>query len=157
MASILFDPFTPKSDQVKASVQVRCKYGFWCDFLSRLLKFGKPTIFMWKNPRSLFSLHLSADSEWLQKSHQNQYLRTSHLHGRLQVKISCSITPHSMKHFAFHSLLRWKMIILNSHYLTKTFLSKRLGECILWTLEWKGIQGSKLGRKCISRLEMMFE
>ena len=39
-----------------------------------------------------------------------------------------------MKNFAFHSLLRWKMIILtNSHYLTYTFLFWGLGECTFWT------------------------
>ena len=43
---------------------------------------------------------------------------------------------HSMKNLAFHNFLRWTMIILsNSHYLTSTFLSKRLGECTFWARE----------------------
>ena len=47
-------------------------------------------------------------------------------------------TSHGMKDLAFHSLLRWKMITLsNSHYLTYTFLFKRLGECTFIIQEWK--------------------
>ena len=41
---------------------------------------------------------------------------------------------HSTKNLAFHSLLRWKdYYTTNSHYLTYTFLFKRLGECTFWT------------------------
>ena len=40
------------------------------------------------------------------------------------------ITSHSMKNLAFHSLLRLKDdSCTSSHYLTYTFLLKRLGEC----------------------------
>ena len=56
---------------------------------------------------------------------------------------SCSltrnITSHSMENLAFHSLLRWKMIILP--ILTPSlihFSLGRLGECNFWTREWKG-------------------
>ena len=53
---------------------------------------------------------------------------------------SCSLTrkiaSHSMENMAFHSSLRWNMIVLaNSHCITYTCLRKRLGECIFWTLE----------------------
>ena len=45
-----------------------------------------------------------------------------------------------MKNLASPSLLRGKMIILpNSHYLTYTFFSKGLGECILSNLGVKGL------------------
>ena len=50
-----------------------------------------------------------------------------------------NITSHSMKNLAFHSLLRWKMIILP--ILTTSLIhlsSKRLGERTFWTWEWKG-------------------
>ena len=47
-------------------------------------------------------------------------------------------TSHNTKDLAFHNLLRWKMIILsNSHYLTYTFLFKRLGEWTFVIQEWK--------------------
>ena len=60
---------------------------------------------------------------------------------------SCSLTSnitwHSMENRAPHSLLRWKMFLLpNSHYLTYTFIFKRLGECTFWTWEWKGSPGT---------------
>ena len=56
---------------------------------------------------------------------------------------SCSltshITSHSMKNLAFHSLLRLKDdSCTSSHYLTYTFLLKRLGECTFWAWDWKG-------------------
>ena len=56
---------------------------------------------------------------------------------------SCSqtrnITSHSMKNLAFHSLLRWEMIILPILTTSLIHLSlKRLGECTFWTWEWKG-------------------
>ena len=58
-------------------------------------------------------------------------------------KFPCSltrnITSHSMKNLAFHSLLRWKMIILP--ILTTSFIHfslGRLGECTFWTWDWKG-------------------
>ena len=40
-----------------------------------------------------------------------------------------------MKNLAFHSLLRWMMIILP--FLTTSLVIKRLGECTFWTWEWK--------------------
>ena len=44
--------------------------------------------------------------------------------------LTSNITSHSEKNLAFHSLLRWKMIVLpNSHYLTYTVLLWRFGEC----------------------------
>ena len=44
-----------------------------------------------------------------------------------------NITSHNMKNLAFHSLLRWKMIILPilTTSLSYTFLFKRFGECTL--------------------------
>ena len=50
-----------------------------------------------------------------------------------------NITSHSMKNLVFHSLLRWKIIVLP--ILTTPlirFCLKRLGECTFWTWEWKG-------------------
>ena len=46
-----------------------------------------------------------------------------------------NITLHSMKNLAFHSLIRWMMIILP--ILTTSLVIKRLGECTFWTWEWK--------------------
>ena len=56
---------------------------------------------------------------------------------------SCSltshITSHSTKNLAFHSLLRLKDdSCTSSHYLTYTFLLKKLGECTFWAWDWKG-------------------
>ena len=56
---------------------------------------------------------------------------------------SCSltshITSHGTKNLTFHSLLRLKDdSCTSSHYLTYTFLLKRLGECTFWAWEWKG-------------------
>ena len=48
------------------------------------------------------------------------------------------ITSNSMKNLAFHSSLRWKMII--QPILTTSlipFLFKRLGECTFWTWVWQ--------------------
>ena len=48
----------------------------------------------------------------------------------LPCSLNRNITAHSMKNLTFHSLLRWNMIIpTNSHYLTYTFLYKKLREC----------------------------
>ena len=57
----------------------------------------------------------------------------------LPCSLNRNITSHSMENVAFHSLLRWKMIILP--ILTTSlmhFLLGRLGECTFWTWEWKG-------------------
>ena len=59
---------------------------------------------------------------------------------------SCSltrnITSHSKENLAFHSLLRWKMIIIQILATPLMhFLFKRLGECTFWAQEWKGYYG----------------
>ena len=61
----------------------------------------------------------------------------------IDLKFSCSltsnITQHSMKNLAFHSFLRWKMIVLPILTTSCIHLSlRRLGECTFWTWEWKG-------------------
>ena len=64
---------------------------------------------------------------------------------------SCSptrnMTSHSKENLAFHSLLRWNIIIVPCNSLINSpihfSLYKRLGECTLWTWEWKG---------CVSRM-----
>ena len=60
----------------------------------------------------------------------------------------CQISPpapseilhHTSKeNLAFHSLLRWKMIIIQILAISLMhFLFKRLGECTFWAQEWKG-------------------
>ena len=58
-------------------------------------------------------------------------------------KFPCSltrnITSHSMENLAFHSLLRWKVIILQilATSLIQS-LFERLGEYTFWAQEWKG-------------------
>ena len=57
----------------------------------------------------------------------------------LPCSLTRNITSHSMKNLAFHSLLRWKIIILP--ILTTSlihFSLKGLGGCMFWTWEWKG-------------------
>ena len=50
-----------------------------------------------------------------------------------------NMTSHSMENLAFHSLLRWKMIIIQILATPLMhFLFKRLGECTFWAQEWKG-------------------
>ena len=54
-------------------------------------------------------------------------------------RLTRNITSHSMKNLAFYSLLQMKDdYTTNSHYLTYTFLFKRLGGSTFWTWEWKG-------------------
>ena len=49
--------------------------------------------------------------------------------------LSRNITSHSMENLTLHCLLRWKMIIItNSHYLTYTFLIKKVGRMYVWNL-----------------------
>ena len=55
----------------------------------------------------------------------------------------CSLTrntmSHSMENLTFHSLLRWKMIILQILATSLIhFLFERLRECTFWAQEWKG-------------------
>ena len=74
-------------------------------------------------------------------------------------KFSCSrtrnVTSHSMENLAFHSLLRWKMIIIpNSHYVTYTFLFKRLGECTFYN---SGVKGPQYPPPCQSQLSLGVE
>ena len=58
-----------------------------------------------------------------------------------------NIAPHSMKNLAFHSLLRWKMIILPILITSLIHFSLgRLGECTFWTWEWKKGLTSSLPR-----------
>ena len=48
-------------------------------------------------------------------------------------------TSHSKENLAFHSLLRWKMIIIQILATPLMhFLFKRLGECTFWAQDWKG-------------------
>ena len=50
-----------------------------------------------------------------------------------------SCTSHSMENLAFPSLLRLKDdSCTSSHYLTYTFLFKRLRRCTFWAWDWKG-------------------
>ena len=57
---------------------------------------------------------------------------------QVQICLNSNITSHSMKNMAFHSLLRLKDdSCTSSHYLTYTFLFKRLGECTFWAWDWK--------------------
>ena len=54
--------------------------------------------------------------------------------GQFDINIWYYSTWHNMRNLAFHSLLRWKMIILP--ILTTSvliFLLRRLGECTFWT------------------------
>ena len=52
-----------------------------------------------------------------------------------------SITSHSMKNLAFHSLLRWKMFntTRDSHYLSNTFLFRKVGRMYVLNLGIKGL------------------
>ena len=57
-------------------------------------------------------------------------------------KFPCSLTrnmtSHSKENLAFHSLLRWKMILIQ--ILTTSLMHfpfRRLGECTFWAQEWK--------------------
>ena len=59
----------------------------------------------------------------------------------LPCTLTKNITSHSMENLAFHSLLRWKMIILPILPTSLThFLFKRLGECTFWAHEWMRVQ-----------------
>ena len=50
-----------------------------------------------------------------------------------------NITSHSKESLAFHSLLRWKMIVIQILATSLIhFLSNRLGESTFWAQEWKG-------------------
>ena len=71
------------------------------------------------------------------------YFLTLHSQEWSSSNFSCSLTSHiishSMENLAFHSLLRLKDdSCTSSHYLTYTFLLKRLGECTFWAWDWKG-------------------
>ena len=75
---------------------------------------------------------------------------------------SCSltryITSHSMKNLTFHSLLRWNMIITtNSHYLTYTFLFRKVGRMYFLNFNWAGctLQCCNLG-VCASDIDKQF-
>ena len=57
---------------------------------------------------------------------------------------SSDVPSHSMENLAFHTLLRWKMKQSHSHYLTYTFLFKRLGECTFLNLGVQGLKDSEL-------------
>ena len=49
------------------------------------------------------------------------------------------MTPHSKESLAFHSLLRWKMFVIQILATSLMhFLFKRSGECTFWAQEWKG-------------------
>ena len=62
-----------------------------------------------------------------------------------------------MKNLAFHSLLRLKDdSCTSSHYLTYTFLLKRLGECTFWTWEWRGEFSLCWGRFSTDQLKPLF-
>ena len=53
--------------------------------------------------------------------------------------LTSNITSNSMRNLAFHSLLRWKMIMLPILITSPIHFSLgRLGECSFWTWEWKG-------------------
>ena len=50
-----------------------------------------------------------------------------------------NITSHSKESLASHSLLRWKMIVIQILPTSLMhFLFKRLRECTFWVQEWKG-------------------
>ena len=57
----------------------------------------------------------------------------------LPCSLTWNITSHSMKNLAFHSLLRWKMLMLPP--LTTSLIHfplRGFGECTFWIWEWKG-------------------
>ena len=61
-----------------------------------------------------------------------------------QIQISPAASPVILHHtvwrtwlFIAYSVGKW-FPLPNSHYLTYTFIFKRLGECTFWTWEWKG-------------------
>ena len=58
-----------------------------------------------------------------------------------------NITSHSMTNLTFHSLLRWRMIILPIH-------TTSLGECTVWTWDWKGQM--RLRVWCVERYAQSF-
>ena len=58
--------------------------------------------------------------------------------------LTSNITSNSMENLACDSLLRRWKIINHSHYLTNTYLFKRLGEWTFWAWEWKGWKLSKV-------------
>ena len=63
--------------------------------------------------------------------------------------LASNITSNSMRNLAFHSLLRWKMIILPIPITSPIHFSLgRLGECSFWTWEWKGWSWCHL-RECL--------
>ena len=66
-------------------------------------------------------------------------VRTERSSSNFSCSLTSNITSHSMKNLAFHSLLRLKDdSCTSSHYLTYTFLFKRMGECTFWAWDWKG-------------------
>ena len=74
---------------------------------------------------------------------QNKQTKPFHSWEWSMSNFSCSptrnITSHSKENLAFHSLLRWKMIIIQILATPLMhFLFKRLGECTSWAQEWKG-------------------
>ena len=79
------------------------------------------------------------------RAHQIVLMNVNAFHSRewSMSNFSCSltrnITSHSKENLAFHSLLRWKMIIIQilATSLIQS-LFERLGEYTFWAQEWKG-------------------
>ena len=114
-----FNPSTPKSDQFQISPA------------------AAPEIWHHTVRRTWLSIAYS------DKTVDDYISLTLSLPRVINFKFPCSltrnITSHSMKNLAFHSLLRWEMIILP--ILTTSFIHfslGRLGECTFWTWDWKG-------------------
>ena len=75
----------------------------------------------------------SVSSTYLQSMCETEWLISNLPHS-----LTRNITSHSMKNLAFHSWLRWEMIILlilTTSFIT--FLFRRLGRCTFWTWGWK--------------------
>ena len=64
-----------------------------------------------------------------------------------------NITSHSKENLAFHSLLRWKMILIQIlTTLLMHFLFRRLGECTFWAQESKRVKTSS----CVTHLYTVY-
>ena len=141
---ITFSPFTPKSDQCPnspAASQEICHHTVWRTWLFIAYSDAKWLYYKfslhhsynrflkgWEN--TIFELRSERVNPFTPKSDQCQISPCS---------LTRNITPHSMKNLTFHSLLRWKVIILQilATSLIQS-LFERLGEYTFRAQEWKG-------------------
>ena len=99
---------------------------FWCEIG---WAFGERVGTLSPHPLSLWPVRQLRENCWVVEPFRSQEWSISNF----PCSLTGNITPHSMKSLAFHSLLRWKMIILPT--LTPslyTFLFQKVGRMYRW-------------------------